>query len=217
MKKDAEALAKNKERPVTISATPSKRQKPDAKVKKETVLATKEDTPRTVLTKEDTSRTVLGEIRLEDSESETEEKNSGTAEENLDLKAQLAKAQEKIVVMASTIEQIHRSMEPLVARLRTAARIMKTAAKEAYFTKPEEADSLNTFAKDNKEIVNGVLESLNLGVQNMNKRFPRMGDRIFEHAVDGPTGEFLAWTAQPSLEDPGDEYDGAFWERSAEE
>ena len=134
----------------------------------------------------------------------------------MQLKAQLAKAQKKIVVMASTIEQIHRSMGPLVVRLRTAAKIMKTAAKEAYFTKPEEADSLKTFAEDNKEIVNGVLESLNLGVQNMNKRFPRMGDRIFEHAVDGPTGEFLAWATQPSLEDPGDEYDVAVWERGSE-
>ena len=89
--------------------------------------------------------------------------------------------------MASTIEKIHRRMDPLVTRLRTAARIMKTAAKDAYFSKPEEADGLKNFAKDNKEIVNNVLESLNEGVQSLNNRFPGMADRVFDHAVDGPT------------------------------
>ena len=101
-------------------------------------------------------------------------------------------------------------------RLRTAAKIMKTAAKEGIFAKSEQADSLATFAKDNKEIVNGVLESLDLGVQDLNKGFPGMGNRVFEHAVDGPTAEFVAWAAQPSLEDPEDEYEGAVWEQGAE-
>ena len=152
-------------------------------------------------------------MRLEDTESEEEEDpETETTQENASLRANLAKAQEKIVVMASTIEQIHRSMEPLVARLRTAAKIMRTAAKEGTFAKPEQAESLTSFAKDNKEIVNGVLDPLNLGVEEMNKRLPKMGDRVFQHLPDGPTTEFLTWAAQPSnnfekLEDPDDKYD----------
>ena len=205
-KKDAEALVKGKKRPSTISETPSKRQKKDAKIKKE-------ETPRKE-TKEDSAKTGVGIIRIEDSEPESEDP---IAEENLDLKAQLVKAQEKIVVMASTIEQIHRSMDPLVTRLRTAARIMKTAAKDAYFSKPEEADGLKNFAKDNKEIVNSVLESLNEGVQNLNNRFPGMADRVSDHAVDGPTAKFVAWASKPSLEDPEDEYGVAVWTRGAQE
>ena len=143
---------------------------------------------------------------MEDTESEEEEDpETETTQENASLRANLAKAQEKIVVMASTIEQIHRSMEPLVIRLRT-------AAKEGNFAKSEQAESLTSFAKDNKEIGNGVLDHLNLGVEEMNKRFPKMGDRVFQHLPDGPITEFLTWAAQPSnnfekLDDPDDKND----------
>ena len=99
-------------------------------------------------------------IRLEDSEPE-EDKNPETQE---NLRAKLAKAQQKLVVMASTIEQIHRTMEPLVGRLREAAKLMKTAAKEGTFAKSDQADKLSTFAKENKTVVNRILEPLNLGV-----------------------------------------------------
>ena len=193
-KKDAEALVKGKKRPSTISETPARRQKTNANVKTE-------ETPKGEM-KEDSTKTGVGIIRMEDSQPES---NDGAiAEETLDLKTQLAEAQEKIVVMASTIEKIHRSMDPLVTRLRTAARIMKTAAKDAYFSKPEEADGLKNFAKDNKEIVNSVLESLNEGVQSLNNRFPRMADRVFDHGVDGPNAKFITWASNPWLEDPED-------------
>ena len=66
--------------------------------------------------------------------------------------------------MISIIEKIHRSIDPLVTRLRIAARIMKTAARDVYFSKSKEADGLKNFTKDNKEIVNSVLKSLNKGV-----------------------------------------------------
>ena len=127
-KKDAEALAKSKKRPAAIpaAAETKSQKKEDVKVKLEDALTAKA---------EDTSRTFLGGIPLEDTECEAEEeKDSGTTQENASLRAKLAKAQEKIVVMASTIEQIHRSMEPLVVRLETAAKIMRTAAKEGTFS-----------------------------------------------------------------------------------
>ena len=60
--------------------------------------------------------------------------------------------------MAFTIERIHRIIKPLVGRLREAAKLMKTAAKEGTFAKPDQADKLVAFAKENKTVINEILE-----------------------------------------------------------
>ena len=115
----------------------------------------------TKIKKEDgVEKFILGAIRLEDSESE-KDKNPETQK---NLRAKLTKAQQKLIVITFTIEQIHRIIESLIGRLREATKLIKTAAKKNTFAKSDQADKLLAFAKENKIVVNRILEPLNLGV-----------------------------------------------------
>lgn len=149
-------------------------------------------------------KSILGVITLKDSESE-EGKDPNTQE---NLRTRLAKAQQKVVLMASTIEKIHRTMGPLVDRLREIAKLMKTSGKGA--TRSNQ-DKLSAFAKENKAIVNKLLGPLNEGVHELNSFFPKMTNRIMQHETNESTEKFRDWLTAPmnnldKLEDPGDVY-----------
>ena len=200
-KKDAEALAKSKKRAAMPFSTGEERHKKEIKLeetRKEDIAQKSISGPK----EDDAQKSIFGVITLEDSDLE-EGKDSDTQE---NLRVRLAKAQQKVVLMASTIEKIHRTMGPLVDRLREAGKLMK--GKGA--TKSDQ-DKLSAFAKENKAVVNKLLGPLNEGVHELNSFFPKMADRIMQHGTDGSTEEFRTWLEAPmdnldKLEDPGDVY-----------
>lgn len=106
------------------------------------------------------------------------------------LRADLEQAQGKVVLLASTLEKIHRTANSLAERLRSGVRLMKKAAT---LLGAEKGKELITFASENTAVVRAIMDPMNEASERLDSAFPAMAQRVFLHEANEPTDGMKNW------------------------
>lgn len=154
------------------------------------------------------------------------------------LRAKLYRAEGKLVFISETLERVHRTFQPLVDRLATTARLIRTVVKlkdlfrkddTRVIAKADDLKALEDFAKNGKKELTELIQPCNNAQDKLRENFPVLETRVFYHSrvADEPCDEFIVWrdgasTEYSKLFDEGDKVlhhngrEGVVKERAAE-
>ena len=103
---------------------------------------------------------------------------------------QLDQVQGKVVLLAATLEKVHRTAHPLSEQLRSGVRLMRKVGDSLGIEKGKE---LTTFVSENTAVVRAIMDPMNAACEELDRVLPRMAQRVFIHDANEPTDGMKNW------------------------
>ena len=126
----------------------------------------------------------------DDEETPTEEQTEDKDEIIRSLRAELEQAQGKVVLLATTLEKVHRTGNPLAECLRSGVRLIEKAAT---LLGTEKGKELSTFAGENTAVVRAIMDPMKEACEELDSAFPATTQRVFIHDANAPTDGMKNW------------------------